>query len=481
MEALFESMRACVAAKSVVLQIHGVMTKQVAGLALVVLSEMGAGKLKKIKLRIRKPRDEHSWGMFVNALRTHAPTLEDVDIALRRCGENTSEFEDALDVLLKAASGKLRNLRWDVEDERPHYTLSSVQRSINDNAVHPWILQSLGLTHTFLYSTEDAQVLAEALLEMTRTLQHLSLLSSQITDEAMAILAPAISALDDLQTLDLGRNLISDAGCASLVSAWVFSCPSRLKLTHLQLGHNCIGEIGFKVLASKLPVVAPCLHTLNLSWNRSRNTALPIQASSLVGLLCPSALTDLVPPLDTVWSDLLTPPNLPRLQTLKIVNTEFLTQRGLADLAQALHLRSTNMPLRELDLSFSFRRVRPGPNTEGSTGLLCLFLQLLARSPTTCCELNYLGIGCNRNRDANPGNSPPSSPSPEHLREWRALVRVLPMLKSTHGLGLSGWSVSNWRVRVAESVEEGVCIPERVVEILDDLSCGDDDGVCIVS
>merc|ERR1719419_1273993 len=78
-----------------------------------------------------------------------------------------------------------------------------------------------------------------------QNVRQLSLIGNSLTDEHIALLAPAFSKMSSLDNLRLSNNLIGDHGCQVLARA----LPR--KLASLIIGRNRICERGAAILSNK--------------------------------------------------------------------------------------------------------------------------------------------------------------------------------------------------------------------------------------
>lgn len=113
----------------------------------------------------------------------------------------------------------------------------------------------------------DAERLA-GYLASTKTLTHLSLAGSRLTDETLALLAPGLAACASLTHLDLSLNALSSAGVAASLAP-LLRCGT-CGITHLDLHHcNLDGHAGLALggaLVDNVQARRPLRH-LNLRLN----------------------------------------------------------------------------------------------------------------------------------------------------------------------------------------------------------------------
>ena len=161
--------------------------------------------------------------------------------------------------------------------------------------------------------------LASAMQPLTQ-LQHLELAKNDMGAAALAALVPALSAMPALQTLVVsGNNPVVDetAGRAEALCALLSVAP---RLTHLDVGSNCLHNAGAALLAPVLQGMT-CLQHFNLSYNKVGSRGVAALAPALAAL--------------------------PNLHTLDLSGAEL--EDGFMSLLQPL-LSKAGSPLRKLAL-----------------------------------------------------------------------------------------------------------------------------------
>jgi len=119
-----------------------------------------------------------------------------------------------------------------------------------------------------ILGAEEARLLALAIGSCKKSLQHVTLLNSNIADEGMVDIITSLSMHTNLQYLDLDGNRIRKNGCIAL--ATLLTC-STTELETLDLGNVELDDEGIDTL---VPVLKNCrnLDTLRLCGNPAITT-----------------------------------------------------------------------------------------------------------------------------------------------------------------------------------------------------------------
>ncbi|XP_052368677.1 NACHT, LRR and PYD domains-containing protein 12-like isoform X5 [Oncorhynchus keta] len=214
---------------------------------------------------------------------------------------------------------------------------------------------------------EGCASLVSALESNPSPLRELDLSNNDLKDSGVKLLSDGLGNPHcKLETLRLSGCLVTEEGCASLVSV-LESNPSHLR--ELDLSNNDLKHSGVKLLSDGLGNPHCKLETLRLTGCKLRNTSCKVLASVLISN--PSHLRE----LDLSNNDLkdsgvkllsagLGDPHC-KLETLRLSGC-LVTEEGCASLVSAL--RSNPSHLRELDLCYN----QPG---DSGVRLLCAGLE----------------------------------------------------------------------------------------------------------
>ena len=140
-------------------------------------------------------------------------------------------------------------------------------------------LTRLNIHFCDLQSQRAVAAVVSALQPLTQ-LQHLHLANCRPGEAELAALAPALSAMPGLQTLDVSNNMLSGAAGAKALCTLLGAVPG---LTHLDISSSPLLEEGAALLAAVLPSMTR-LQTVNVCGSRMDGEAMVILAPALAAL-----------------------------------------------------------------------------------------------------------------------------------------------------------------------------------------------------
>ena len=137
--------------------------------------------------------------------------------------------------------------------------------------LYPFVLENDNLVNLDLYGCpfsgiEDIQGLSDALgrRRIPASITSFTLAECQITDAFIPAIVGVLYKCPRLKRVDLRANYIEDGGCNGLASLLQ---NNDIKLNHLNLCHNLIGDEGAQILADAL-TNNNSLKRLHLNYNR---------------------------------------------------------------------------------------------------------------------------------------------------------------------------------------------------------------------